>query len=101
MRFISSDNEDIRYWVSYVIKEVGHIYVSKIIEAMRRGDAELRLFACQAAGLIENEPELIDALIISLKDDSEWVRIYAAISLGMYAAERCTGPFKDYYISLS
>ena len=92
MRFISSDNEDIRYWVSYVIKEVGHIYVSKIIEAMRRGDAELRLFACQAAGLIENEPELIDALIISLKDDSEWVRIYAAISLGKSGDERSIVP---------
>ena len=88
IRFLSSDNEDIKYWVTYVIKEVGHKYVDKIIEAMRRGDAELRLFACQAAGLIENEPELLDALIISLRDDSEWVRIYSAISLGRSGDER-------------
>ena len=92
MRFLSSDNEDIRYWVNHVIKEVGHKYVGKIVEAMRRGDAELRLFACQAAGLIENEPELIDALIVSLKDDSEWVRIYAAISLGRSGDERSIVP---------
>ena len=92
MRFLSSDNEDIRYWVSHVIKEVGHKYVHKIIEAMRRGDAELRLFACQAAGMIENEPELIDALIVSLKDDSEWVRIYSAISLGKSGDERSIVP---------
>jgi HEAT repeat protein len=92
MRYLSSDNEDIRYWVSYVIKEVGHEYVNDIIEAMRRGDAELRLFACQAAGMIENEPELIEALIVSLKDDSEWVRIYSAISLGRTGDERSIVP---------
>ncbi len=92
MRYLSSDNDDIRYWVSHVIREVGHKYVNKIIEAMRRGDAELRLFACQAAGMIENEPELIDALIVSLKDDSEWVRIYSAISLGKSGDERSIVP---------
>ena len=92
MRYLSSDNDDIRYWVSYVVKEVGHKYVDKIIEAMRRGDAELRLFACQAAGMIENEPELIDALILSLTDDSEWVRIYSAISLGKSGDERSIVP---------
>ena len=92
MRYLSSDNDDIRYWVSYVVKEVGHKYVNKIIEAMRRGDAELRLFACQAAGMIENEPELIDALILSLTDDSEWVRIYSAISLGKSGDERSIVP---------
>lgn len=92
MRFLSSDNEDVRYWVNYVIKEVGNRYVDKVIEAMRRGDAELRLFACQAAGMIENEPELIEALILSLKDDSEWVRIYSAISLGRSGDERSIVP---------
>ncbi len=92
MRYLSSDNEDIRYWVTHVIKEVGHKYVDKIVEAMRRGDAELRLFAAQAAGLIENEPALIDSLILSLRDDSEWVRIYSAISLGRSGDERSIVP---------
>lgn len=92
IRFLSSDNADIRYWVNYVIKEVGHNYVEKIVEAMRRGDSELRLFAAQAAGMIENEPLLIDALIESLRDDSEWVRIYSAISLGQSGDERSIVP---------
>jgi HEAT repeat protein len=58
---------------------------------MRKGDAELRLFACQAAGLIE-APELIDPLILALRDDSEWVRTYAAISLGKTGDTRALIP---------
>ena len=92
LRFLSSDNEDIRYWITYVIKEIGHNHVEQIAEAMRRGDSELRLFSAQAAGMIENEPVLLDALISALRDDSEWVRIYAAISLGQSGDERSIVP---------
>lgn len=92
MRFISSDNEDIRYWINHVIKEIGHKFAGRIVEAMRRGDSELRLFACQAAGIIESEPHLVDALISSLRDESEWVRIYAAIALGKTGDERSIIP---------
>lgn len=81
IRHISSDNEDIRYWVGQIIKDVGERYLPRIIESMHKGDAELRLYACQAAGLIDSA-ELIDPLILALRDDSEWVRTYAAISLG-------------------
>lgn len=81
LRHISSDNEDIRHWISEIIRDIGDRFLPKIIELMRKGDAELRLYACQAAGLIES-PELIEPLILALRDDSEWVRTYAAISLG-------------------
>lgn len=92
IRFLSSDNADIRYWVNYVIKEVGHQYADRIADAIRRGDPELRLFAVQAAGIIENEPILVDALISALRDDSEWVRVYSAISLGRSGDERSIVP---------
>ena len=91
LRHISSDNEDIRHWIGFIIKEVGQNYLPVIIEAMRKGDAELRLYACQAAGLI-NLPELIDPLILALRDDSEWVRTYAAISLGQTGDPRSLIP---------
>ncbi|HNX77055.1 MAG TPA: HEAT repeat domain-containing protein [Candidatus Rifleibacterium sp.] len=91
LRHISSDNENIRHWISFIIKEVGQHYLPVIIEAMRKGDAELRLYACQAAGLI-NLPELIDPLILALRDDSEWVRTYAAISLGQTGDPRSLIP---------
>lgn len=81
LRHIASDNEDIRHWISQIIKDVGDKFLPRIIELMRRGDAELRLYACQAAGMIES-PDLIEPLILALRDDSEWVRTYAAISLG-------------------
>ncbi len=91
LRHISSDNEDIRHWVSFIIREVGQNYLPVIIEAMRKGDAELRLYACQAAGMI-NSPELVDPLILALRDDSEWVRTYAAISLGQTGDPRAMIP---------
>lgn len=87
LRHIASDNEDIRHWVNYILKEVGHKYQSRIIEAMRKGDSELRLYACQAAGII-GDKEFIEPLIVSLRDDSEWVRIYSAISLGQIGDKR-------------
>lgn len=37
----------------------------------------------------------------SMTGSSKSAPINVAISLGMYAAERCTGPFKDYYISFA
>ncbi len=91
LRHVASDNEDIRYWIGQIIKDVGHRFLPRIIEAMRKGDAELRLFACQAAGLID-APELIEPLILALRDDSEWVRTYAAISLGRTGDQRALIP---------
>lgn len=91
MRHIASDNEDIRYWVGHIIKETGERYLPRIIEAMRKGDAELRLYACQSAGLISS-PDLIEPLILALRDDSEWVRTYAAISLGQTGDPRSIIP---------
>ncbi|NCB37798.1 MAG: hypothetical protein EOM80_03435 [Erysipelotrichia bacterium] len=91
LRHIASDNEDIRHWTGQIIKEVGIRHLPKIIEFMRKGDAELRLYACQAAGLIES-PDLIDPLILALRDDSEWVRTYAAISLGQTGDPRSIIP---------
>lgn len=81
LRYIPSDNEDIRYWIIHVVKKVGLKYKNRIIDAMHKGDSELRLYACQAAGMINHEC-FIEPLTRSLSDDSEWVRVYAAISLG-------------------
>ncbi len=91
LRHIASDNEDIRHWISRIIKEIGLRFLPKIIEAMRKGDAELRLYACQAAGLIDS-PDLVEPLILALRDDSEWVRTYAAISLGQTGDPRSIIP---------
>lgn len=91
LRSIASDNQDIKHWTRIIIKRVGHKYLDHIIEAIRKGDAELRLYACQAAGLIDS-PELIEPLIAALRDDSEWVRTYAAISLGKTGDKRSIIP---------
>ncbi|GAB4274312.1 MAG: hypothetical protein Kow0029_14560 [Candidatus Rifleibacteriota bacterium] len=91
LRHISSDNADVRYWVRKIISEIGIKYLPKIIETMRKGDAELRLYSVQAAGLIDS-PELIEPLIGALRDDSEWVRTYAAISLGQTGDKRAIIP---------
>ncbi len=91
LRHIGSDNEDVRYWIGYVIDQVGEKYQGRIIKAMRRGDAELRLFAAQAAGIIGNE-NFIAPLTESLVDDSEWVRVYSAISLGQIGDARSIVP---------
>ncbi len=91
LRHIASDNEDIRYWIAQIIRDVGDRYLPKIIESMRKGDAELRLYSCQAAGLIDSS-ELIEPLIQALRDDSEWVRTYAAISLGKTGDSRAIIP---------
>lgn len=91
IRHISSDNEDIRHWVRKIIEKIGGVHIEKITEAIAKGDAELRLFACQAAGLID-APELIEPLITALRDDSEWVRTYAAISLGRTGDKRAIAP---------
>jgi len=91
LRHISSDNEDIRHWIGQIIREIGPRYLPRLIEAMRKGDAELRLYACQAAGLI-NSPDLVEPLILALRDDSEWVRTYAAISLGQTGDPRSIIP---------
>jgi HEAT repeat protein len=58
---------------------------------MKKGEAELRLYACQAAGII-GLPELIEPLIDALLDDSEWVRTYAAIALGKIGDRRAIIP---------
>jgi len=91
LHHISSDNENIAYWFKRIISESGHKYVRDIIEALRRGDSELRIYAAQAAGLI-SAPDITTALILALNDDSEWVRIYAAISLGNTGDERAIIP---------
>jgi len=91
LRHIASDNENIRYWVSQIIARVGERFLPRIIEAMRKGDAELRLYACQAAGMFSSS-DLIDPLIGALRDDSEWVRTYAAISLGRTGDPRAIIP---------
>ncbi len=91
LRHISSDNADVRYWTGYILSLIGTQHLPKIVECMRKGDAELRLYACQAAGLIDS-PELIEPLISSLRDDSEWVRTYAAISLGQTGDPRAIIP---------
>lgn len=91
LRHISSDNADVRYWTTQILAEVGKQHLPKIIELMRKGTAELRLYACQAAGMIDS-PELIEPLINSLRDDSEWVRTYAAISLGQTGDSRAIIP---------
>ncbi|MDN5279073.1 MAG: hypothetical protein PWR01_3038 [Clostridiales bacterium] len=91
LRSISSDNEDVRHWVGQILSEIGPRYLPRIIELMRKGDAELRLYAVQAAGLIET-PELTEPLIGALRDDSEWVRTYAAISLGQTGDSRAIIP---------
>lgn len=91
LRHIASDNENIRYWINQIIARIGERFLPRIIEAMRKGDAELRLYACQAAGLITS-PDLIEPLIGALRDDSEWVRTYAAISLGRTGDQRSIIP---------
>jgi HEAT repeat protein len=91
LRHVSSDNADVRYWIRYILAKVGEEHLEKIAELMRKGDAELRLYACQAAGLINSE-ELIETLILALRDDSEWVRTYAAISLGQTGDPRSIIP---------
>ncbi len=91
LRRVSSDNEDIRFWVGKILKEIGHLHLDRIVEAMKKGDAELRLYACQAAGII-GLPELIEPLIDALLDDSEWVRTYAAIALGKIGDKRAIIP---------
>ncbi|MBU1109007.1 MAG: HEAT repeat domain-containing protein [Candidatus Riflebacteria bacterium] len=91
LRHVASDNEDIRHWINQILKEVGQRFLPRIIEAMRKGDPELRLCAVQGAGLIE-APELIEPLISALRDDSEWVRTYAAISLGRTGDQRAMIP---------
>ena len=91
LRHISSDNADVRHWIGQILGEVGKQHLPRIIESMRKGDAELRLYACQAAGMIDS-PELIEPLISSLRDDSEWVRTYSAISLGQTGDSRAIIP---------
>ena len=91
LRHISSDNEDIRYWIGRILSEIGIKHLNRIIETMRKGDPELRLYACQAAGLIESN-DLVEPLIDALRDDSEWVRTYAAISLGRTGDPRAIIP---------
>lgn len=91
LRHVSSDNGDVRFWVTQILSEIGKLHLPKIIETMRKGDAELRLYACQAAGLIEST-ELIEPLILALRDDSEWVRTYSAISLGKTGDSRAIIP---------
>lgn len=91
LRYITNDNDNIRYWISKIISEIGVRHLPRIIECMRKGDAELRLYACQAAGVIDS-PDLIEPLINSLRDDSEWVRTYAAISLGQTGDRRAIIP---------
>lgn len=91
IRQIASDNENIKYWIKQILKKIGANHIDAITEAMRKGDPELRLHACQAAGFI-NSSELIPPLIDSLKDDSEWVRTYAAIALGNTGDKRSIIP---------
>jgi HEAT repeat protein len=91
LRHISSDNEDIRYWIGYVVDKVGKKHQSRIIKAMRRGDPELRLFAAQAAGIIGGK-DFIAPLTEALRDDNEWVRVYSAISLGQIGDVRSIVP---------
>ncbi|MGM0598813.1 MAG: HEAT repeat domain-containing protein [Candidatus Rifleibacteriota bacterium] len=91
LKHVASDNADIRYWISQIIEEIGPDYLPDLIEVMRKGEPELRLFAVQAAGLIDSN-ELIEPLIGALRDDSEWVRTYASISLGQTGDPRSIIP---------
>lgn len=91
IRHIASDNQNIRYWIREIIQKIGNRIIEPLIEAMMKGDAELRLCAAHAAGLISNS-KLTEPLLIALRDDSEWVRTYAAISLGKTGDKRAIIP---------
>jgi HEAT repeat protein len=91
LRNMSNDNEDIRYWIEQILRKTGEGHLEQIHERVRTGDAELRMCACQALGVIGNKKS-IDVLIEALRDGNEWGRIYAAIGLGHIGDQRAIIP---------
>ncbi|MFZ2960542.1 MAG: HEAT repeat domain-containing protein [Candidatus Ozemobacteraceae bacterium] len=91
LRNISNDNEDVRYWVGQILKETGPGRLDQIHECLKTNDPELRLYACQALGIIADQRST-EVLIEILKIGNEWVRIYAAIALGRIGDARAVIP---------
>lgn len=91
LRAMSFDNEDIRFWISQILEKTGRQHLDKIHEHLRLGDRELRLCCCQALGVIA-DPTSVDILMDALRDESDWVRIYAAIALGNIGDARAVVP---------
>ncbi|MBF0500736.1 MAG: HEAT repeat domain-containing protein [Candidatus Riflebacteria bacterium] len=91
LRNISNDNEDIRYWVGQILLETGSGRLNQIHECLKPNDPELRLYACQALGIIA-DPRSTEMLIDVLKVGNEWVRIYAAVALGRIGDARAVIP---------
>ncbi|MBF0408675.1 MAG: HEAT repeat domain-containing protein [Candidatus Riflebacteria bacterium] len=91
LRNISNDNEDIRHWVGRIITEIGKSKLSQIHDCLKTKDSELRLYACQALGMVADQSST-EHLIESLRDANEWTRIYAAIALGKIGDERAIVP---------
>ncbi|HNW34113.1 MAG TPA: HEAT repeat domain-containing protein [Candidatus Ozemobacteraceae bacterium] len=91
LRAMSFDNEDVRFWIGQILEKTGRHHLEKIHENMRLGDRELRLCCCQALGVIAS-PSSVDILMDALRDESDWVRIYAAIALGKIGDPRAVVP---------
>ncbi|HOY68701.1 MAG TPA: HEAT repeat domain-containing protein [Candidatus Ozemobacteraceae bacterium] len=91
LRAMSFDNEDIRFWIGQILEKTGRQHLDQIHENLRLGDRELRLCCCQALGVIA-DPSSVDILMDALRDESDWVRIYAAIALGKIGDTRAVVP---------
>lgn len=77
---LSTDNEDIQYWVTATLGTIGKEAVYPLIDVLRNGEREMRYFAAEALGRIA-DPIAVNQLVEALRDQSWPVRKNAAEAL--------------------